>query len=893
MLAVNKKDVCKQTRGLKIMRIILAIAITCLLVSCGGETESEPGGVLSNSGGSPTPSETPSTELDPADPNEPIIVTPGETPVATATPSATNIPTTPVPTVIVGVPSSPIVTPEATPLPTPVITPVTTNTPVPTPVTTPATMPATTPAVTPATTPAATPATTPAATPENTPQPTEMAEPTPSPIPTQTITPTQTPAPTRIPTPEVTPIPSPSIPDALSGKQIFESSTFKCAECHGADGVSGVFPDLSGQEFLENYDTLEGLILKVTFMAEKYSEPATPCSGNSENDCAHSVATYILSEFNNIEITPEDPVGSNYGDSACSITSASGIRRLTKNEIKNAIEDVFGVPSNELNSLPVERSIGGFESIGAAQDNGFNLSHPLLSSTLTLAESILESGALSHNCTLENLNQCVQQTLRPYARLLFRKNNNDININYLGALADSIILSHERFFPSSNTNNPVVSEGDQCDTTAQCRSIFGDTANDCVNSQSDMSYCQCGNERCDAGIIVGSDNPALVSHVMKTALATMLMSPEFLFVNINSSGQSNALNQYDIATRLATALWVSLPDQNLLNAADNGDLANQENIEAQIDRMMADNKFNRFKSTFFSQWLKYDLAQDVAIDAEAMGITNWGQLSADMIRETELFIAHLVDNDLRPGELLTADFSFMNQRLANHYGVLGPTTNTFERVDFNSSDNRQGLLTQGSILANAANGIHASIVHRGEFILSALMCSPPPTPDSSLSDEIDELVNQDLSEAEKMAVRESKPLCAGCHSSFDPVGWAFSEFDASGRILLEDIDGHLNNGVIDPSGSLNGSSFNGALDMIALLEGRNRSALCLSEKLMMYTLGRPVDYNTNTEDNCAIQEVIEQENTESYGLKTLIKRVLSHEVIRYQGDTVRQLLSGE
>ena len=144
-----------------------------------------------------------------------------------------------------------------------------------------------------------------------------------------------------------------------------------------------------------------------------------------------------------------------------------------------------------------------------------------------------------------------------------------------------------------------------------------------------------------------------------------------------------------------------------------------------------------------------------------------------------------------------------------------------------------------------------------------------------------------------MAVRESKPICAGCHASFDPVGWAFSEFDASGRILLEDIDGHLNNGVIDASGSLNGSSFSGALDMIHLLDERNRSSLCVSEKFLMYTLGRPVDYNANPEDNCAIQEIIAQEDGQEMGLKSLIKRALSHEVVRFQGDTVRQLSSGE
>ncbi len=711
-------------------------------------------------------------------------------------------------------------------------------------------------------------------------------------MPVPTLTPTAMPDPTVVPTPTATPDATPQPPQEISGKQIFESPTFKCADCHGADGVSGVFPDLAGQDFLENYDTLEGLSLKVIFMAEKYSEPSTLCDGNSEGDCAYAVATYILSEFNDIEIEPEQPSGSSYGDSACSITSASGVRRLTKNEIKHAIEDVFSVPSSELNSLPVERSIGGFESIGAAQDNGFNLSHPLLSSALTLADTIMQTGNINHSCTTDNIRSCAQTVFQPYARLLFRKSNSDVNLNVIGALADTIVNSQERFFPSSNPN-PITISGDQCDTTAQCRNIFGSTANDCVNSQSDMSYCQCGSERCDAGMGEQSENLELVNHALKTSLAALLMSPEFLFVNIESSGEVDALNQFDIATRLATALWVSVPDVNLLNAAGRGDLSSRENIEAQIDRMMTSNKFERFKSTFFAQWLKYDLAQDVAIDAENMGINNWDQLSADMIRETELFITHLVDNDLPPNEILTANYSFMNQRLANHYGVLGPTSNTFERVDFTSQDKRQGILTQGSILANAANGIHASIVRRGEFILSALMCAPPPTPDSSLSEEIDDLLNQDLSEAEKMAVRDSRPVCAGCHSSFDPVGWAFSEFDASGRILLEDIEGHLNNGVIDPSGSLNGSSFNGALDMIQILESRNRSSICLSEKLLMYTLGRPVDYNTNAEDNCAIQEMVDQSMSEELGLKTLIKRALSHEVVRFQGDTVRELSSGE
>lgn len=732
---------------------------------------------------------------------------------------------------------------------------------------------------TPEPTPVVTPSpTTPIPSPSPIVSPVPVVTPTPIATPSPVISPLPSPSPMITPAPVATPSPDPVPYDLALGEDWYTSSELRCSGCHGVDGRSSAFPDLVGESLLNNYD-FDSLMLKVLFMSEQHG--SITCDGKEPGMCGYEVAAYIWVAFNNQVLLGDN--GNGGSDSACSIEKNSGMRRLTKTEIKYAIEDSFGVSVSGYDDLPKERNIGGFESIGAVQSSGSSFVLPMLETSLTVASTIFNSDTFIHNCTDNQLSNCVKATLRPFAEKLSGRSDID---ELLDRLADLAVASAEAQAPGSSPNVP---SGDQCDTTAQCRTIFGSAANDCVNSQSDQSFCSCGEQRCDVLSPISED----VAHIdggFKDALVALIMSPEFIYVRARESDQARALGPNEVAKTLARTLWLSVPDESLLNAANADQLSTPEQVSAQIDRMIANEKFGRFKQQFFNQWLGFDNVSSYDVDTSALNISDWDAIASDMAEESTQFMNYLLDNNRSVKEILTADYSFLNERLATHYGIGGVSGNTFEKTTLPGDSNRQGLLTQGAILTRGANGDHASVVIRGETILSGLSCDPPASPDASIQDEVEELANADLSEFEKMAARADKPSCAACHAAMDPIGWAFTGFDAAARLLSDDIGGHINDGSIDPSGIYKGDFYDGPVDMINILNEQNRIEMCLSEKFMMYTLGRPVSYTSDSEDNCIINEILDdvQESLPAgdrdVKMKDLIKAVLMHDVTRIQGD---------
>lgn len=722
--------------------------------------------------------------------------------------------------------------------------------------------------------------------PQNTPNPITQPNPGSTPQPIATPSGPTTPAPTN---------PLPPTHDLVLGEAWYISNELKCSACHSNDGRSNDYPDLVGEDFLANYD-FDSLMLKVLFMSEKYG--TISCDGKEPGTCGYEVAAYIWVKLNNQTLENNADDGKNGNDdslaSSCRIQKNSGMRRLTKTEMKHAIEDTFGLSADAYDELPKERNLGGFESIGAVQSSDVNFVIPLLDTSINTASRIVNNSLFTHNCTDNQLSSCISETLRPFAQKLSGLGPNEVEV-LLERVSRFALTTAQSQAPEPTPQRP---SGDQCNTTGECKTLFGNDADDCVNSPSNQSFCSCGGERCDV-LNPGIFNPIVntnIDHInagFEDGLVALIMSPEFLYLKARQSDQARVLNSHEIAKTLSLTLWLSVPDDILLDAANKGLLSTQEQIAAHIDRMMSDEKFSRFKEHFFNQWLGFSRVSSYDVNDDALNILNWDAIANDMTQESLRFMNYLLENNLHVNEILTADYSFLNARLAQHYGISGISHNEFEKVTLPDDSNRQGLITQGAILTRAANGDHASVVIRGETLLSGLMCDPPASPDATIQNEIDELANAQLSEYEKMLARDQKPNCAACHSTMDPVGWAFTGFDAAARPLIDDANGIINNGTIDPSGIYKDNFYNGPLDMINLLNEQNNLEMCLSEKFMIYTLGRPVSYLSNAEDNCIIDEVITNlratldPDDNQIKMKDLIKAVLIHDVNRLQGDKLQ------
>jgi hypothetical protein len=327
---------------------------------------------------------------------------------------------------------------------------------------------------------------------------------------------------------------------------------------------------------------------------------------------------------------------------------------------------------------------------------------------------------------------------------------------------------------------------------------------------------------------------------IETALRRMISGPEFLFraeldPDDVRAGDSYRVSDLELASRLSFFLWSSIPDEELLSLAIERKLSNRDVFGAQVERMLADEKSDAFVENFAGQWLTLRNLEGIVPDPAIFPDFD-NNLRLAFVRETELFFESIVREDRSVLDLIDADYTFMNERLARHYGVPGVVGERFQRVALTNPD-RRGILGHGSIHTLTSVATRTSPVTRGKWILENLLGLPPPEPPPNVPAIEASATGQPQTLRDQMTRHRQDPVCSACHQIMDPFGFVLENFDGVGR--WRDVDRGLE---IDTADILfDGTHIDGPAELREfLLSKRYLFVQTLTEKLMMYALGRSV-----------------------------------------------------
>ena len=354
---------------------------------------------------------------------------------------------------------------------------------------------------------------------------------------------------------------------------------------------------------------------------------------------------------------------------------------------------------------------------------------------------------------------------------------------------------------------------------------------------------------------------------IEAALSAVLISPEFLF-RVEHDPPSVAPNtvyrisDLDLASRVSFFLWSSIPDDELLDTAIRGELHRPKALEKQVRRMLADSRSKNLVNNFVEQWLYLRNLDSLTPDLRLFPDFD-DNLRQAFREETELFVESVLREDRGVLELLKADYTFLNERLAKHYGIPNVYGSRFRRVALRKDDRRGGLLRQGSILTVTSYATRTSPVIRGKWVLENILGTPPPPPLPNVPALKDNTLSASLSVRVRLAEHRVNAACASCHNLMDPVGFSLENFDAIGRWRTVE-DGQ----PIDASGGLpDGSKFTGVAGLEDSL--RNRPELfvgTLTEKLMTFALGRGIE----TYDAPAVRKIVRDAQAKDYRFSSVI-----------------------
>ncbi len=327
-----------------------------------------------------------------------------------------------------------------------------------------------------------------------------------------------------------------------------------------------------------------------------------------------------------------------------------------------------------------------------------------------------------------------------------------------------------------------------------------------------------------------------------TALQGVLVSPSFLYRIERDrpamAGKSAApISDYELASRLSYFLWSSMPDEQLLRVAGQSTLRQPAVLQAQVKRMLSDEKARALVENFAGQWLQFRNIDVLKPDIEKFPMFE-DSLRLSMRRETELFIEHIVRQDRSVLEFLDADYTFVNERLARFYGIPNVIGPEFRKVDMKGTARGGGVLAHASVLTISSYSTRTSPVLRGKWIMENILNSPPPAPPPAVPSLDDSKVGSAGTLRQQMEEHRKNPACASCHSRMDPLGFGLENFDAVGAWRTE--DGKF---PVDASGALpDGRTFKGPLELKALLKAdQDRFLRGLTEKLLTYALGRGLE----------------------------------------------------
>lgn len=361
------------------------------------------------------------------------------------------------------------------------------------------------------------------------------------------------------------------------------------------------------------------------------------------------------------------------------------------------------------------------------------------------------------------------------------------------------------------------------------------------------------------------------------ALQRVLVSPQFLFrieedrTPTSAQAGSYRISDADLASRLSFFLWSSSPDDELLNLAIQGRLREPATLAAQVRRMLRDARANALVENFAGQWLQLRNL-DARVPSDFL-FPNFDQaLRAAFRKETELFFGSIVREDRSVMDLLGANYTFVNERLAEHYDIPYVKGSRFVRVTLPETSPRRGLLGQGSILLVTSHAIRTSPVIRGKWILENILGTPPPAPPANvppLKENEPQRRGDVLSVRERVAEHRRNPVCASCHNMIDPLGFALENFDAVGQWRTLDESRK----PIDASGMLpDGSKFQDLNELrTILLQHPERIVPTLTEKLFTYALGRGLDYY----DMPAVRAIVRDSAKQQYRFSSLVLGIVN------------------
>ena len=366
---------------------------------------------------------------------------------------------------------------------------------------------------------------------------------------------------------------------------------------------------------------------------------------------------------------------------------------------------------------------------------------------------------------------------------------------------------------------------------------------------------------------------------VRKGLQSILVSPEFLFRLERAPasarpGESYRISDVELATRLSFFLWATAPDEELFEVAASGRLSNPAVLEQQVERMLEDPRSETLATRFAHQWLRLEDVGEIWPQAYLFPDFT-GQLADALVRETELLFQYLVEEDRPLFELFDADHSFVNGRLAQHYGIEGVYGDEFRRVEY-PDNRRRGVLSHGSVLHLTSMSDRTSPVLRGKWVMEVLLGSPPPPPPENVpAFESSPSVagGRRLNTRERMEVHRENPACNSCHRFMDPIGLALDNFDATGRWRISE-----NMVPLDTrSDFYDGTPIATPTELVdALLARPIPLVRHFTENLLAYSLGRPVEYS----DQPTIRAITREAEANEYRMSSFILEVVKSDAFQ-------------
>ncbi len=512
-------------------------------------------------------------------------------------------------------------------------------------------------------------------------------------------------------------------------------------------------------------------------------------------------------------------VQSELGKFDCSSHKHAGrvtIRRLNRTEYNNTIRDLIGIDFRPADDFPSDDVGNGFDNMGEVLSLPPLLLEKYLAAAETIVDRAMQDATARDQIVVHQANaeltrrEATRRNLKIFATRAFRRTVSESEVDRLLGLAKFAI-----------------------------------------------------------------DQGASPTEAFETTLQAVLVSPHFLFriEEDPKPGQGvRELNDFELASRLSYFLWSSMPDRELFQLAKADTLHEPKTLDRQVKRMLQDPKALALTENFAGQWLQLRSLAEIVPDPQLYPTFD-DELRSAMRRETEMFFAAVVREDRSILEFLDADFSYVNARLADHYGMEGVEGDEFRAVKLDNR--RRGILTQASILLITSNPTRTSPVKRGKWILDNILGEPPPPPPEGVA-ELDDSPDALGSFRERLEQHRSNEACSVCHRKMDALGFGLENFDVIGA--WRDQDGRF---AIDASGTLPGNlQFEGPKQLMQILaeEKKEPFCRCLAKKMLTYALGRGLE----SFDRCAVDEIMKQLVKSDYRFSALVRAIVLSEPFRFR-----------